>query len=260
MQIKNLFRENMLLEVYDNASGVYFKSLLQGVDDDSLAIGIPMKDGKSLALRKGSVYLCRVPLEDALYYFRSEIDGERKGDRVPLYLLSWPDHVERRQRREYYRLECSFDVEYWVLTGNTIRAVPDNRVRDSAGGEATDLKMVAPEMGDGEWNSETRALYKQIKAEKPRRGVAANISGGGLLLVTRHSLQPGASLALRFFLQSNGMKKKEILVQGRVIRVVPFKLGKLRHYRCGVKFWKMSERVRDIIIRFIFSMLRQRLR
>lgn len=259
MQIKDLFRENMLLEVYDSASGVYYKSLLQEVDDTGLAIGIPMMGGKSMILQQESSYLCRVPQEDALYYFRSKVIGGKKEDRVPLYLLSWPDRLERHQRRGYFRLACSIDVDYWPLGGYAHRFAPD-REQSGAGRKAADLRVVTAERREEKWDSETRALYQYIRTKKPRQGVASNLSGGGLLLVTRFNLQPGTPLALRFFLQSNGGEKKEILVQGRVTRTMFFKLGRLKRYRCGVKFWKISERVQDEIIRFIFSMLRQRIR
>lgn len=80
------------------------------------------------------------------------------------------------------------------------------------------------------------------------------------MLVAKHSLPPGVLLVLRFFLQSNRKEKKEVLVKGRVTRALPFKVGKVRYYRYGVEFWEISERTRDEIIRFIFSMFQRRLR
>ena len=258
MQIRKLFRENMLLEVYDRAGGVYYKSLLQEVNEDNLAIGVPMKGGERLDLREGSGYLFRLLSEDALFYFRSKVEGREKGDRVPLYLLAWPERVERRQRRGFYRLACTFNIDYWDLDDKPDHEAPAKK-QETARREGAGLKIVAPKKWSEMWDKETLALYRRIQAKKPCRAVAINLSGGGLLLVARRSLQPGALLALRFFLQNKGEKKKEILVRGRVARVLPFQIGKIRHYRCGVEFLKINERVRDEIIRFIFFMLRQRL-
>lgn len=258
MQIRNLFRENMLLEVCGPAGEVYYKSLLQEVNKDNLAIGVPMKDGEELDLREGSGYLFRLPSENAMFYFRSKVEGKKTSDSVPLYLLAWPKHVERRQRRYFYRLTYLFNVDCWSLEDEANRGAPEKK-QGAARREAAGLKIVAPEEWGEMWDRETLALYQQIKAKRPCRTTATNLSGGGLLLVVRCSLQPGALLALRFFLQNEGEKKKEILVKGRVNRVLPFLIGKVRHYRCGVEFVKINERVRDEIIRYIFSMLRQRL-
>ncbi len=80
------------------------------------------------------------------------------------------------------------------------------------------------------------------------------------MLVAKHSLPPGVLLTLRFFLHGSRKEKKEMLVKGRVTRALPFKVGKVRYYRYGVEFWEISERTRDEIIRFIFSMFQRRLR
>lgn len=229
MQIRSFFRENMLLEVYDHESGVYYKSLIQEVNAANLAIGIPMKEGKQLLLQEKDSYFFRVFLEDALYSFQSEVQGRKKSGQVFLYLLSWPSKIERSQRRRFYRFAYTFDAHYWVL----------GQEKEFSGGEMS--------------------LLKQVESREPRQAVVTNLSGGGLAFVTEHSLSPGILLVLCFYLQNNLKVENKVLVKGRVVRAVPFKLGKERYYRYGVEFFDMSERTRDKIIRFIFSMFRQRL-
>ena len=77
MAAKNLFYENMLLEVYDHRKQVYGKSIIQEVNDDNLAIGIPMKKNEQVALQEGVTYSFRAVLDDGLYYFVGEVLGTK---------------------------------------------------------------------------------------------------------------------------------------------------------------------------------------
>ncbi len=258
MRIKDFFRENMLLEVYDPASGVYYKSLLQEVNAGGLAIGVPLKERKKLKLQQGTEYLFRVLLDDALYYFNSKVVGGKKSARVFLYLLNWPENIKRRQRRHFYRLDHTINVDYWVLANDLPPKISNKKREVGRPGGAT-LKIVSPEKWNVEMDQEILALYRQVEAHQPAPAVATNLSGGGLMLVARRNLPPGTVLALRFFLQSSKKNKKMMLVKGRIVRLISSKAGEDRHYRYGVEFLEMSERTQDEIVRFIFFMLRHRL-
>jgi c-di-GMP-binding flagellar brake protein YcgR len=222
MDLKSIFYENMLLEVYDHQHQVYGKSIIQEVNRDNIAIGIPMKKKEQVVLQEGTVYSFRAVLDDALYYFSSKVLGTKLSGYVLLYLISWPQKVERRQRRNFFRAPCALDAQYLVVSGCAGRLSPG-------------------------------------ESPEPQRALVTNLSGGGLLLVTVKELPVGAILLLRLFLQSKE-REKEILVKGRVLRVSPFKAGKVVRYRCGVEFLELKEQVREEIIRFIFTVLRERLR
>lgn len=223
MQDKGYFRENMLLEVFDPASGIYYKSLIQEVNEADIAVGIPMKDGKQLLLRVEERYYFRIFLEDALYSFYSIALGKKDCGQVPLYLLSWPEKIERSQRRRYYRFVYTFDAEYWIL------------------------------------EEDSPSLKKQVASLESLPAVVINLSGGGLAFVTKNRLSPETLLALRFYLQNDWQEDQDVLIKGRVTRVEPLEHGEVRYYRYGVEFFGIDERTRDEIIRFIFFMFRQRL-
>ncbi|NLJ55821.1 MAG: hypothetical protein GX334_02100 [Firmicutes bacterium] len=225
MQAKGLFRENILLEVFDHESGIYYKSLIQEVNETDIAVGIPMKEGKQLLLRYAERYFFRIFLVDALYSFHSTVLGEKSCGQVSLYLLSWPDKIERSQRRRYYRFVYTFDADYWVLNGDS-----------------------------------PTSLESQVADQEPLPAVVVNLSGGGLAFVTEKRFSPETLLALRFYLQNDWQEDQEVLLKGRITRVEPLKHGKIRYYRYGVEFLELDERTRDEIIRFIFFMFRQRLR
>lgn len=230
MQVKDIFRENMLLEVYDRESKIFYKSVIREINASDLVVGVPMIEGKQLLLQAGDSYYFRIFLKDVIYYFRSKIQGRKKSGEATLYLISWPSRLERRQRRRYYRFVHMLDARCCIL--NQKKKFTRNIV----------------------------PLFKQIETPEPFSAVVINLSGGGLAFVTEKKLPPGVLLCLCFFLPDNPGKENKILVKGRVVRTEPFNRGKARIYRYGVNFLEMSQKTRDKIIKFIFVMSQQRLR
>lgn len=79
------------------------------------------------------------------------------------------------------------------------------------------------------------------------------------MFVTGRELPVGTVLLLRLFLQSKD-EKKEVRVKGKILRVQALKMGRALRYRYGVQFFDLMEKDRDEIIRYIFTILRERLR
>ena len=222
MAAKNLFYENMLLEVYDHRKQVYGKSIIQEVNEDNLAIGIPMKKNEQVALQEGATYNFRAVLDDGLYYFAGEVLGTKSSGHVMLYIISRPQQVQRRQRRNYFRVPCVLNARYIEISGDGSQPASE------------------------EWLQAETALV-------------TNLSGGGLMFVTGRELPVGTVLFLRLSLQSKD-ENKEVLVKGKILRVHPLKMGRALRYRYGVQFFDLTEKDRDEIIRYIFTILRERLR
>jgi c-di-GMP-binding flagellar brake protein YcgR len=223
MAAKNLFYENMLLEVYDHRKQVYGKSIIREVNDDNLAIDIPMKKKEQVVLQEGVTYSFRAVLDDGLYYFAGEVLGTKYSGHVMLYIISRPQQVQRRQRRKYFRVpSIMLNARYLEISGDGSQPVPE------------------------EWRQAETALV-------------INLSGGGLMFVTDRELPVGTLLLLRLFLESKG-ENKEVLVKGKILRVQAFKMDRLQRYRYGVQFFDLTEKDRDEIISYLFTILRERLR
>lgn len=221
MELQQFFYENMLLEVFDHEKQLYGKSIVQEVNSDHIAIGVPMVKTGLLPLQEGETYTFRAVRDDALYEFQSRVLGTKVSGEVMLYLLSPPEKLKRKQRRRFFRLPCSLEIHYKVISSGDAGATEEG--------------------------------------EPSQKAMAADLSGGGLLLVTNRELPPGAVLLLRLFLESK-KEKKEIQLKGRVVRFSPFKIGRAVRHRYGIEFIELSERTRDEIIRFLFTTMRERLR
>jgi len=91
----------------------------------------------------------------------------------------------------------------------------------------------------------------EVSSEEPAllSGVIRNISSGGvLLMVSRDVVQEGRELRLTFSLPP-GTPLTEI--PGKIVRVEETKRG--GHYAYGVEFIDVHNRIRDIIMRFVFN-------
>ncbi|MEW5919726.1 MAG: flagellar brake domain-containing protein [Bacillota bacterium] len=246
MSVDKIFRENMLIEVYDEESKIYYKSLIQEVDEGSFAIGVPMKGQNQLMMREKNSYSMRTAVGDALYSFNSRMIGRTRSGNIPLFVLAWPDEIKRSQRRQFFRLAVSLDAHYWILQKGKSNEEDD---------AVHELDNIKPPL------DLRQPLNKLVDAlGEPARGIAVDISGGGVALVVNRFIPEGSLLAVRLFLKCK-TSEKVMLLKGRVMRCFNLEVVKgLQRHRLGVEFEDMSEKVRDDLINFIFTLSREKAR
>lgn len=255
MEAKKIFKENMPIEVFDEDSGVYYKSIIQEVDEVSLAIGVPMKRQNQLLMRDNNTYNLRLAVGDALYSFNSKMIGRRRSGNILLFILEWPDEIKRSQRRQFFRISTAMDGHFWLIEkgrGNA-DAAPDELSLDVE-------DIVEPESQRAPLNLR-QPLNKLVEClGEPDKAVVLDISGGGLAMSVSYFIPEGSLLAVRIFLESKE-SKKIMLLKGRVVRSFSMDSGKgLIRYRLGIDFEDMSEKVRDELINFIFVLSREKTR
>lgn len=240
---KNIFRENERIEVFDNSQNIYYKSIIQEINRDNIAIGVPMGKQGQLFLYRGEMCSFRIISKEAHYYFKSKVLGRKYSGRIPLYLISWPEEVKRVQQRAFFRFPCSFNIDYWILqTGDTGEDNSSNN--DDASNVASELTL------------EKEQLIEAFGP--PEKGLMADISGGGLQLVTGYNIPKGSILALLLPLHSK-KEKKIFLLKGKVVWAGNPKDEKIKRHRHAVEFIDINEKLREELIRFIFILSRERI-
>ncbi|HHU76958.1 MAG TPA: hypothetical protein GXZ24_08730 [Firmicutes bacterium] len=228
----NIFRENGLIEVYDDTKEIYYKSIIQEVNRDNIAIGIPMGNRGQLYLYKGDICTFRILHKDAHYYFKSKILGRKRSGRILLYLIDWPEEVKRIQKRAYFRFPCSIEIFYWIL--------PTSETANKQESKQSPFEKIIEPLGP------------------PQKAIMADISGGGLQMVTNQKIPRGNVLALRIPMQSKN-EKKTFELQGKIVWAsTQDKAAKI--YRQAAEFINIREAQREEIIRFIFVLSRERIR
>lgn len=112
----------------------YYKSNIENVEEDSISISIPIKEGQYIPLRIGEQI-------EVIYYYNNDIYKfytvvtDRKMDRIPLILLAQPKEVFKVQRRKFVRVPIVSNIEYAKVEYNsTIKPLKAIMVDLSGGG------------------------------------------------------------------------------------------------------------------------------
>lgn len=84
-------------------------------------------------------------------------------------------------------------------------------------------------------------------------GQSIDLSGGGMLLMTEMSLQPGQTLNLAFELPGGGA----VICKSRVLRIFRDENTSKNGVKAAMEFFELSERSRDRIVKFIFDRQRE---
>ena len=255
MNIRSVFRENLLLEVFEPGQEIYYKSIIQGVHEDYIAIGIPLCKQEQLYMAENSTWDFRLYLKDTLYYFSSPFLEYHEGERVPLYLIGWPDEVHKVQRREFFRFPCVFDAHYWILKRPWVEKekMPQVHSEPQAEDEHKDIiKSAIPKKNSLALEEMAASMGEPVEA------MITNISGGGLLLVAPEWMPIGTVLLMRLFLKSK-KKEKTLFVKGKVVWIAPSQPERTVRFRHAIEYDDVSERIKDEIVGFIFVLMRERM-
>ena len=169
---------NNKIDVQLEGRGVFYKSMIQEVTDDYLAVSVPSHRGREITLIPGDVLKCRVYSEDAQYNFSTTVLG-KKLESLRLILLATPTRVERTQNRDFVRVKLQIPVRYEKADSG---ANPDD--------------IVQP-------------VYS---------GFTVDISGGGMQLLVSHPYAVDTLLAILFEIEDEKKANMVIRTLGKVCR------------------------------------------
>jgi c-di-GMP-binding flagellar brake protein YcgR len=100
----------------------FYKSNIENVDENSIHISIPIKEGKYIPLRVGEQIEVFYYYNSDIYKFYSVVTN-RKMDRIPLILIAIPEEVVKIQRRRFVRVPIVCNIEYFI-EGNSASLKP----------------------------------------------------------------------------------------------------------------------------------------
>lgn len=96
----------------------YYKSNIENVDDASLYISTPIKDGYYINVRNGEQIEVIYYYNNDIYKFYTVIKDKQK-DRIPLLVLEHPKEVFKEQRRKFVRIPIVCNIEYFKKENNS---------------------------------------------------------------------------------------------------------------------------------------------
>ncbi|MBT9173524.1 MAG: Flagellar brake protein YcgR [Syntrophomonadaceae bacterium] len=164
------------IEIMQLPEGERFKSLIQELDGETVAVTVPYRQGKYLLLRDGEMVRVEVVLSDAIYGFQAKVLGRRKSNHVPLVLLSRPVFFTRKQRRSFVRFPIILPVRFYFHPHSGGPLIPEGC--------------------------------------EEKTGKTIDLSGGGLQIYTSTAVQVGAQVLL--CLKLNDGHPQELILSGNV--------------------------------------------
>ncbi|QCX32334.1 hypothetical protein FDN13_00725 [Caloramator sp. E03] len=206
---------NQNLEIIEN--DITYKSSIQDIKNEYILIGMPISGSKYMMIHIGSIIEYYIANEKEVFKCRSVVLGKTKEKNIQLAMLSFPEVIERVQRREYFRLPIVMDVKYFIL--------PENRVY---------IDLADVPIG----------YFKNLE-----KTVTIDISGGGVKIISKKSAKHNDFILLSIKVPD------EINVLCKVVRCDYDEAGK--NYKIALRYEKIDERLRDKIIKFIFDKLRE---
>lgn len=221
---------------------VYQSQLLDIIDSDKIKIAMPMSKGRMIYIGTGDEYIMYIYTEKDLYMCRVIVEGRSKEKKVHVAHLKLLSKLVKIQRRQYYRLTTTFDLEYHVFT-NSERILYETLLSKKREEKAQRDKIIH--------------LLHDMQKDSWEQGISINISGGGMLFSSKKPLESRDIINISFTLEYLDQIKK-INIRAIVIDSIASYVNP-NTYRNRVEFINISNKDRESIISFIFEEQRKQM-
>jgi len=190
------------------------------LSDDKLEVVMPMEKSKLILLPIDGEYDLCFYTNQGLYQCYARIYDRYKSNNVYVLAFELTSNLRKHQRREYYRFNCVIELRARELKQEEITAVEEGK------------NFIVPGL-------------------PLRRGIASDLSGGGMRFVTDIAYEEGSYVYCTFNLTSEGNTKEyEIISKVLTIKEVPNRPGEYEH---RIQFANLDRDTREDIIKYIFE-------
>ncbi|SES63101.1 flagellar brake protein [[Clostridium] polysaccharolyticum] len=197
---------------------------------------MPIVNGKYVVLDSLRPYNLEFITKKGMFECHARIIRHFKEKAKFFAVFELTSELEKIQRREYYRLQCVFDIKYKrSMEGNIYEKDDKEKVR-----------RVVYKVGD-----EEKELVYEKKQAPWHSAIVTNISGGGVRFNSREALRKGENVLLQMHLKFDD-GEEEFEVPAKVIFS-----GEVQErsdiFEARVQFRDITHRERESIIRFVFD-------
>jgi c-di-GMP-binding flagellar brake protein YcgR len=196
--------------------GKAYKSNIQDVYEKHIAISIPVLKGNYVNLLKGEDVEVIYYDERNVYGFESKVFG-KVNDGISMILIDKPKEIKKVQRRKFFRLDLSMDVEYKKIENN-LSLSKINKIIE----ENKDFKICT----------------------------MVDLSGGGIRIRTKDDIEESQLYIIKI-----PIKSEVINVVCYCVRVINDSLTNSNV--CGFSFYDIEDVTRDRIISHLFQLMRE---
>jgi c-di-GMP-binding flagellar brake protein YcgR len=234
------------LQVLHEADQEYYMTRIKEVSQDTFAVCEPESGGKTLKMPQFSSWQFCLLRDDAVYFFTSRIVAINRESSESYYLIRKPDSVHRQQRRGHVRVPCHHNIVYWPWEDALAAGLPSPMV-------ATRTSEL---WEDPVWMRDyLKSLEETVTG---RNAFTLDMSGGGLRMVSLEQLERHDRILLKLALDQKS-PAQAMLLEAKVVRVVPLNIGGWQRYRVGISFVGLPEKVQEKIISYLFTVMRKKI-
>ncbi len=199
----------------------YVSQVYDVLEDEQLKIAMPIVEGRVIPLPLHGRYDVTFFTAGGLYQAKSVIVERYKEDGLFILVIELTSELKKYQRRQYFRLEYTMDVEYVELTKEEVISV------------LTDADTM------------DNMLEGDMKA-----GTILDISGGGLRFTTPKQMKPNTCILVKINIGLT--QPEEYGIVGYVISSTESE-KKEKVYINRIEFKNLKNATREKLIKFIFE-------
>lgn len=216
-------KENESKEAVEKAKRVkpFVSQIYDILDGDQLKIAMPIVEGRVIPLPLHARFDACFFTSGGLYQAKVVITDRYKEDGLHILVVDITSELKKYQRRQYFRLEYTMDVTYKPITEEQI--------------------MVAVSDPEG---------LEEILAEDVEKGIALDISGGGMRFTSAQELEKDSSIIV--MVNIGVVEQNEACFIANVISSSKIQ-NRDRIFEHRVEFKNMKNAVRENLIKFIFE-------
>lgn len=220
-------KKNQLKDEKSIESKLFISQIYDILDEEQLRIAMPIVEGRVIPLPLNARYDVCFFTSGGLYRSRVVITDRYKEDGLYILVVELVSELKKYQRRQYFRLECTLDIQYCIL--------------EDAEAE--------------KFQEEPELIQEMVEDKRFREAIVLDISGGGIRFVSDEKLKQEAKLLLNLNIAAEtgnnlcGVMAR-ILSSNRII-------NKDNMYEQRVEYIDISGLTREMIIKFIFEQERR---
>lgn len=202
-----------------------YVSQILDLEEEELIAAMPIHEGHIIPLEVGTVLEAYIYTVKGIFRADCRVTARGKEDNIYFMSLQLLSELRKFQRRQFYRLPCSIEVQFRPLS-------------------AVEVLQYA----------KARELPPQAQPAD-QKGMIVDISGGGVRMITDKSYYKNDFVLLRFPIEMN-IGVKWIETMGRVVASYPSP-NRSDFYDNRVQFKEITHELRDAIVKYIFEQQRK---
>lgn len=204
---------------------MYKSNVMDMLSEHEIEIAMPMEGGKMVLFQKGQCIDMIFYSRRGLYQCLGVVLKRYKHDNLFLLSVAVGSELVKFQRREFFRMNCMVDLLYYMVPQKAIEV-------------ATTEELI------------TVAQEPEI-LKTMNRGMALDISGGGIRFSSPEKLEAGSYILMDFHL-ANDRVDADFFLTGQIIASEP-STNDSRKYINRIKFIYKDLKDRESIVQFVFE-------